>query len=255
MEYFLVFIFGAVIGSFLNVCIHRLPLGRSIVLPASHCPFCSKPIRWFDNIPILSYFILLGKCRNCRQRIPIRYLVVELLSALSGVGLLLFFSLSYIFLVYWFFVLVLITVAFIDLETQEIPDIISLSGIPIGVILVTVLGAIGGGTRIDALWDSLLGVVAGGGVMFLMGFFGEMIFKREALGGGDVKLMAMIGAFLGWKLVILTFFLAPFFGAGVGIFMKIKFESEVIPYGPYLAIASVVSLLWGQDILLYLFPL
>lgn len=254
MEYFVVFIFGSVIGSFLNVCIHRLPLGKSIVLPASHCPFCAKPIRWFDNIPIVSYIILGGKCRDCARRIPVRYPIVELVSALSGLVLLSFISGIYLFLLYWFFTLVLIAVAFIDLETQEIPDVITLPGIAIGLVLVTILGALGD-TRIDTLLNSFLGVLAGGGVMFLMGFFGEMIFKREALGGGDVKLMAMIGAFLGWKLVILTFFLAPFFGAGVGIFMKLKFKSEVIPYGPYLAMASVVSLLWGEGIIRYLFPL
>jgi leader peptidase (prepilin peptidase) / N-methyltransferase len=255
MEYFVVFIFGAIIGSFLNVCIYRIPLGKSIAMPASHCPFCGKAVRWFDNIPILSYVILLGKCRDCARGIPLRYPAVEILSALSGVALLLFFPLGAVFFLYWFFVLALITVAFIDLETQEIPDIISLPGIPIGVVSVTALNAIGGGTRAHALGDSLLGVVAGGGVMFLMGYFGEKIFKREALGGGDVKLMAMVGAFLGWRLAILTFFLAPFFGIGVGMFMKLKFDSEVIPYGPHLAIASIVSLLWGNQIISYLFPL
>jgi leader peptidase (prepilin peptidase) / N-methyltransferase len=255
MEYLIIFVLGAVIGSFLNVCIHRIPLGKSIVLPASHCPFCGKNVRWFDNVPILSYMILLGKCRDCARGIPLRYPLVELLSAFSGVALMFFFPLGTIFPIYWIFVLALIAVAFIDLETQEIPDIITLPGICLGTVMVTAFNAIGGGSRLDAFFDSMLGILAGGGVMFLMGFFGEMIFKREALGGGDVKLMAMVGAFLGWKAAILTFFLAPFFGAGVGVFMKIKFDSDVIPYGPFLAVASIVSLLWGNDIMAYLFPL
>jgi leader peptidase (prepilin peptidase) / N-methyltransferase len=255
MEYFVVFIFGAVLGSFLNVCVHRVPLGKSIVYPSSHCPFCEKPIRWFDNVPILSYVILLGKCRDCSRKIPLRYPIVELLSALSGVVLLMFFDRGPVFFVYWMFVLSLIAVSFIDIETQEIPDIITLPGILIGIVLITAFNPAVKDSRLAAFFDSLLGVLAGGGVMFLMGFFGEMIFRREALGGGDVKLMAMVGAFLGWKLVIIAFFLAPFFGAGVGIFMRIRFNSEVIPYGPYLAIASIISLLWGNDIISYLLPL
>lgn len=254
MEYFVVFIFGAIIGSFLNVCIYRMPLGKSIVLPPSHCPFCGRLIRWFDNVPVLSYIVLLGKCRSCGRKIPFRYPLVELLAAFSGAGLLRFFPMGPVFIVYWGFVLALITVSFIDFETQEIPDIITLPGIVIGIGMVTFFNILGDEGRLGAFFDSLLGVLAGGGVMFLMGFFGEMIFRKEALGGGDVKLMAMAGAFLGWKLVILAFFLAPFFGAGVGIFMKIKFKSEVIPYGPYLAMASIISLLWGGEIISYLFP-
>ena len=255
MEYFLIFIFGAVFGSFINVCIYRIPLGRSIIQPPSHCPFCGRRVRWFDNVPILSYAILMGKCRDCGRRIPLRYLFVELLSALSGVVLTRFFLIGPVFFLYWIFILALIAVSFIDLETQEIPDVITLPGILAGIIVVTLLKAIGNGTYIDAFRHSFLGILAGGGVMFLMGFFGEMIFKKEALGGGDVKLMAMVGAFLGWKMVILTFFTAPFFGAGVGIFMRLKFKSEVIPYGPYLAIASIISLLWGEGIISYFFPM
>ncbi len=255
MEYFLVFIFGAVIGSFLNVCVHRLPIGKSIVFPGSHCPFCEKPIRWFDNIPIISYAVLLGKCRDCGRRIPFRYPAVELISAFSGVGLLSYFGLTAAFFVYWGFVLALIAVSFIDLETQEIPDVITLPGIVLGVGIMTSVNPLGATGRIAVLLDSLSGVLAGGGIMFLMGFLGEMIFRKEALGGGDVKLMAMIGAFLGWKLAVLTFFLAPFFGVGVGIFMKLKFKSEVIPYGPYISMASVTSLLCGNWIIRYLFPM
>ena len=253
MEYFVVFIFGAIIGSFLNVCIHRIPLGESIVFPGSRGLFCGEPIKWYDNIPLISYLVLRGKCRHCSRPIPIRYLVVELVTALSGVCLLFFFPIGAGFFTYCVFMAALITVTFIDIEHQEIPDVITLPGIPLGILAFTLFRLGGQPTYPAALIDSLLGVLAGGGSMFLMGFLGEKIYKREALGGGDVKLMAMIGAFLGWKLVLLNFFLAPVFGAGVGIFMRIKFDKEVIPYGPYLAIGAVVSLLFGNSILKYLF--
>ncbi len=253
MEYLVIFAFGAIIGSFLNVCVYRLPLGRSIVTPPSHCPFCGKRVRWFDNVPILSYIILRGKCRDCARGIPVRYPLVELLSAFSGVGLFMFYREYPLFIFYWVFVLSLITVTFIDIETQEIPDIITLPGILIGLVFYTALDPAGTGAWLGAFKDSFLGILAGGGSMFLLGFLGEKMFRREALGGGDVKLMAMIGAFTGWQLVVLTFFLAPIFGLGAGIFMKVRFGSDIIPYGPYLALASVVSLLRGNEIIRYLF--
>jgi leader peptidase (prepilin peptidase) / N-methyltransferase len=252
MEYLIAFVFGAIIGSFLNVCIHRIPLGESIVSPPSHGLFCGKPIKWYDNIPIVSYVLLGGKCRDCGRPIPVRYLIVEVLTGVSAAGLLFFFSFGPEFFVYSAFVFALITVTFIDIEHQEIPDIITLPGIPIGILAVTFAKS-GDHAYSGVLLDSVLGVIAGGGAMFIMGFLGEKIFRREALGGGDVKLMAMAGAFLGWKLVLLAFFLAPLFGAAAGIFMKIKFKKDVIAYGPYLAAGSVISLLFGESILRYLF--
>jgi len=253
MEKLVVFIFGAIIGSFLNVCIYRLPLGKSIVRPRSFCPFCEKPISWFDNVPLVSFIILLGKCRACRRPISIRYFLVELVTALSGILLLSYFSLGAKFFVYWIFTWSLIVITFIDIEHQEIPDVISLPGIVLGIICMTGFRLDGSAAYVSSLLNSVLGVLAGGGMMFLLGVVGEFIFKKEALGGGDVKLMAMMGAFLGWKLIVLTFFLAPFMGAGVGIFMKIRFKKEVIPYGPYLSAGAIISLLYGHEILQYLF--
>ncbi|MFH1395559.1 MAG: prepilin peptidase [Candidatus Omnitrophota bacterium] len=253
MENLIVFIFGAIIGSFLNVCIYRLPLGKSIVRPRSFCPHCEHPIKWFDNVPLVSFLILLGKCRYCKNPIPVRYFFVELITALSGVALLFYFSVSASFFIYWFLICALITITFIDIEHQEIPDVISLPGIFIGFVLMTVFKLDGSATHLKSCLNSAIGVLAGGGSMFLLGALGELIFRKEALGGGDVKLMAMIGAFLGWKLVILTFFLAPVMGSVVGIFMKIRFRREIIPYGPYLSIGAVISLLYGDKILRYLF--
>ncbi|MFH1310613.1 MAG: prepilin peptidase [Candidatus Omnitrophota bacterium] len=253
MEKLIIFVFGAIIGSFLNVCIYRLPLGKSIVHPHSFCPHCERPIKWFDNVPLISFLILFGKCRYCKNSISARYFVVELVTALSGVILLFYFPISAPFFVYWVLVCALITITFIDIEHQEIPDVISLPGILVGLILMTVFKLDGSPVYMKSFLNSAVGVLAGGGLMFLLGAFGELIFKKEALGGGDVKLMAMIGAFLGWKLVVLTFFLAPVMGSVVGIFLKIRFSREIIPYGPYLSIGAVISLLYGDKILHYLF--
>ena len=253
MEFALVFVLGAVIGSFLNVCIYRMPLGRSVVAPRSYCPFCEKQIGWFDNVPLLSYLVLRGKCRRCGRPIPVRYFLVELISALSGVVLLCYFPLGPSFFVYWLFTFMLITVVGIDIEHQEIPDLISIPGMCLGVALMTVFRIDGSSSHLAALVNSVLGVLAGGCSMFIMGFVGELIFRKEALGGGDVKLMAMIGAFIGWKLAFLAFFMAPILGAGVGIFMKIRFRKEVIAYGPYLSLAAFISLLYGDRIIRYLF--
>jgi len=253
MEYILVLIFGAVIGSFLNVCIYRIPLSRSIVWPGSFCPFCERPIKWFHNIPLLSFLLLRGKCAYCSRPIAVRYFIVELFTALSGAGLLAHFGIGPAFFVYWAFTCALIVVVGIDIEHQEIPDVISLPGIVAGAALMTAFRLDGSGEYGLSLLNSGLGILAGGGSMFLLGVAGELIFKKEALGGGDVKLMAMIGAFLGWKLVLVTFFMAPVLGSGVGIFLKIRFRREVIAYGPYLSLAALISLLYGDSIIGYLF--
>jgi leader peptidase (prepilin peptidase)/N-methyltransferase len=168
-------------------------------------------------------------------------------------ALLYYFALTPKFFVYWFFSCALITIVAIDIEHQEIPDVISIPGIIIGLLLMTLLKLDGADVYLKSFFNSLFGILAGGGSMFLLGVVGELVFKKEALGGGDVKLMGMIGAFLGWKLVLLTFFMAPILGAGVGLFMKIRFRKEVIAYGPYLSLGALISLLYGDKILNYLF--
>ncbi len=258
MGYVIIFIFGAIIGSFLNVCIYRIPLGKSIVSPRSFCLFCEKPIGWFDNVPLISFLLLKGRCRNCSRPIPIRYFLVELATALIGVVLLFYFSSAsglptVPFFIYWLFACALITMTVIDIEHHEIPDVISIPGIFVGIILFTLFRLDASGKMIESFINSLLGALSGGASMLVLGVVGEWIFRKEALGGGDVKLMTMIGAFLGWKLVLLTFFLAPVFGSGVGIFMKLKFHKEIIPYGPYLSLAALISLLYGKGVLSYLF--
>ncbi|MBD3379837.1 MAG: prepilin peptidase [Candidatus Omnitrophica bacterium] len=251
MAYFVVFIFGAVIGSFLNVCIYRIPRGRSIVTPRSFCPNCEGPIAWYDNVPLLSFLVLGARCRSCRGRIPPKYFVVELITASLGTLLYYFFGFTPDFFVYWTMSCALIVISFIDIERREIPDVITLPGIAAGFVMVSVF-ALHGAPAVSA-FRSLAGIFAGGASMFVLGYTGELIFKKDALGGGDIKLMAMIGAFLGWRLVLLTFFTAPILGSGVSVFMMIKKRRESIAYGPYLAGGAIVSLLFGDQILRYLF--
>jgi len=250
MDKLAVFIFGAIVGSFLNVCIYRMPKGESIVSPGSHCPKCKKPICWYDNVPVLSYLVLWGKCRFCKTPISPGYIIVEAITASLAVALFVTFGLGPKFAAYGLLMAGLIVATFVDLEIREIPDEISLGGLVAGLILAVIFPSIlGAASWNKALIGSVLGALAGGGSIYLMGFFGEMVFKKEAMGGGDVKLMAMIGAFLGWKLALLTFFIAPLFGSVAGLVMKAKDGGDIIPYGPYLSLAAVTSIFWGERIL------
>jgi len=253
---FKIFLFslGAIVGSFLNVCIYRLPRKESIIRPGSHCPCCKKKLAWYDNIPFLSYIILKGRCRHCRGRISLRYFLVELITA--GCFLLLFhhFGLSLIFWIYAALCSSFIVVSFIDIAIREIPDEISLSGIVLGLIL-SVSFPLLQDTALHklALLRSFLGMLAGGGSIYITGLIGNAIFRKESMGGGDVKLMAMVGAFIGWELALLTFFLAPFFGSIVGIVLKIRKGQSLIPYGPFLSLAALISIIWGEGIIAWLF--
>lgn len=238
-------IFGAMIGSFLNVCISRLPKEESIVRPGSRCPKCNTPIQFYDNIPILSYILLKAKCRHCRAPISIQYPVVEAITALSSLFLFLTFGLSLSFIYYFMFVAALIVITVIDLHHQIIPDVISLPGIVIGLLGSLIIPQI-------TFWNSLIGMLAGGGSLFLVATGYQWLFKREGMGGGDVKLLAMIGAFLGWKAVILTILLSSFIGSIIGItvmLIKGKDFKYAIPFGPFLALGAVSSLFWGEALI------
>ncbi len=249
----LFFVFGAIIGSFLNVCIIRMPKEQSIITPGSHCFKCNKPVQWFDNIPLISYFILRGECRSCGASFSMRYVFIELLTAGVFLGFYMYFGFSWLLLPYLAMVSGFIVATFTDFDERIIPDEISLGGMVLGLILSPLIPQLHG-TSVwwQGLLASVLGVLIGGGSIYLMGLFGEWIFKKEAMGGGDVKLLAMIGAFMGWKLALLTFFIAPFFGAIVGIIEKIRTKDSAIAYGPYLVIGALVSLFWGERILLFI---
>ncbi|MDD5439906.1 MAG: prepilin peptidase [Candidatus Omnitrophica bacterium] len=246
---------GLIVGSFLNVCIYRLPRSESLVRPRSHCPHCRHILAWYENIPVVSFVVLRGRCKKCRNKISWRYPVVELMTAGLLIVLFLAFGLTVKSAILFALFASLIVATFIDFERQEIPDVITLPGIILGLVVVAAYPALLGKMRSEALLDSLLGIVAGGGSLYAIGFLGEIVFKKEAMGGGDIKLLAMVGAFIGWKLVLVTFFLAPFFGSCAGIIAKLREGKEIIPYGPYLSFAALISVLWGEKILGFLFPL
>jgi len=250
----IVFIVGLVVGSFLNVCIYRMPKKESIVRPRSHCPYCNKTIPWYDNIPLLSFIILGGKCRFCKVRISPLYFGVELLTGFTFTALLNHFGLGPVFVIYAALISSLIVCTFVDFKILEIPDEITLSGIMLGFILsFSFPQLMGKDMRSAALFQSFLGFLVGGGSIYIMGLIGMFLFKKEAMGGGDVKLLAMIGAFIGWKLALLVFFISPFFGSIIGIFLKIKQKKEMMPYGPYISLGAAVAIFWGDRILEYIF--
>ncbi|MFH1783246.1 MAG: prepilin peptidase [Candidatus Omnitrophota bacterium] len=250
MIYLLIFIFGSMIGSFLNVCIYRIPRSESIVFPGSRCTHCKKAIHWYDNIPLVSYCLLGMKCRSCKEKISPRYFLVELLSAAVFLTLYIFFGMTYNFLIYSLLCFSLIVVSFIDLEFQIIPDRISIGGIFVGLLA----SAFFPGLHNVLVWKlsmirSLLGIIIGGGSIYLMGVIGNLVFRKESMGGGDVKLMAMLGAFLGWEKAILIFFLAPFLGTPPGLYLKFTKKSDIIPYGPFISLASFIVIIWGNKII------
>ena len=244
---FSLFLFGSIIGSFLNVCILRIPGNMSVTYPASHCPACKKPIPFYFNIPLISYIILGAKCRYCKSPISFQYFFVELITPLTFVLLYFFFSLSFPLLLTFIFSAALIVITFIDLEHQIIPDRISLPGIIICFIFsffvpwVTPL-------------ESAIGILAGGGILYIFAEGYHFLTKKEGMGGGDIKLLAMIGAFLGWKGALTTLMLGAFIGSFIGIILIIfkgKNTKYAIPFGPFLSAGAFLSLLWGEQIVYY----
>lgn len=240
---------GAVVGSFLNVLIFRIPEGQSIVLPSSHCPKCGHAIRVYDNIPIISYLILRGKCRDCREKISVQYPIVEAITALLSLLLFLKFGLSLKYVSSFIFTCALITITFIDLRHQIIPDVISLPGIPVFFFLAVFFMNL-------TVWESILGILIGGGCLFTIAFLYEIITKREGMGGGDIKLLAMLGAFLGWKSLFFILFVSSLLGAVVGVsamIIKGQDMKYAVPFGPFLSIAAVLYLFVGADVTKLLF--
>ena len=249
-----VFLFGICIGSFLNVCIYRMGREQSIVSPASHCPHCKQPIRPYDNIPLLSFILLRGRCRDCKGRIPFRYFLVELLTGLFFVALFLRFGLSVHAFSYTLLVCGLIIATFVDFDFRIIPDEVSIGGIVAGLLLSFLFPILhNAANHLLGLRQSFLGVLVGGGVLWLLGCLGDFIFKKESMGGGDIKLLAMIGAFLGWQTALLTLPVASLAGAVVGVIIKLRTKESVIAFGPYLALGSVICIFWSKEILYYFF--
>jgi leader peptidase (prepilin peptidase)/N-methyltransferase len=237
--------FGAIVGSFLNVCIIRLPKGESIIIPGSHCPQCNHPIKFYDNIPLISYLLLGGKCRYCKRSISAQYPLVEGTTAISSLLLFLKYGLSLSYFFYFSFVAALIIITIIDLYHQIIPDVISIPGIGVGLLGALIIPHI-------TFFNSLLGILLGGGSLFVVATLYQWFFKREGMGGGDVKLLAMIGAFLGWDAVILTILLSSLIGSITGIIIMVlkgKDFKYAIPFGPFLSLGAVIALFYKNEII------
>lgn len=253
--YFVVFVFGAVIGSFLNVCIYRIPLNRSIVFPSSRCPFCDTPIRAWDNIPILSYILLRGRCRSCRERISARYPLVEAMNGFFYVAVLWRYGTGWDAIIYSLLISALIVITFIDLDHLIIPDRITLPGILLGLAAgCFILPDPFMRAAMLGYKASIIGAAGGFIFYFFMAELSIRLFRKEGMGGGDIKLMAMLGGFMGWKSVILTTFAGSLLGSVIGIIFMVakgKGRGTLIPFGPFLAIGAVISLFFGQEILMW----
>jgi leader peptidase (prepilin peptidase) / N-methyltransferase len=246
--YIIAFILGSLIGSFLNVCIYRIPRNLSIIAPASRCPACNTPIRPYDNIPILSYIFLGGKCRVCGAKISFRYPFVEFLNAALYVLVFWRFGLGWHLPVYCILCSALVVIIFIDLDFQIIPDRITLPGIVIGLIAGSFFLP-DPFMRYDLLGfqASIAGFLTGGGL-----FYAVAVLSRGGMGGGDIKMMAMVGSLMGWKAVLMTTFFGSLTGAVVGIFLMVlkgKGRKTKIPFGPFLALGTLITLFCGQEIL------
>lgn len=323
------FIFGICIGSFLNVCIVRWPHEESIVTPGSHCRSCKKPVAWYDNIPIVSYLLLGGKCRYCHAKYSPRYLFIELLTGIVFVLFYAYYGMNPLLIPYLFMLCCFIVATMVDFGHRIIPDEVSVGGLAFGLVFSLVLPAmhsIDPGTLNAGRWvmrilvavvivahlieiaiarirppekseeeedepfeflpwlivlsaivydlmisfglgflegilpaswiphllsldAAAIGFVVGGGSIYAMGVLGDFLFRKDSMGGGDVKLLAMVGAFLGWKASILAFFIAPFFGAVVGLIEKLRTNDTTIAYGPYLVLGSLIALFWQEEII------
>jgi len=232
---------GAAVGSFLNVCILRIPAGFSIVSPPSRCPKCSHPIRFYDNIPVIGYLLLRGKCRDCQASISPRYPLIELMTAVFSWLLFQKFGLTPAYLSVFLFTCALIVVTFIDLDHQIIPHVITLSGIPVFAFLSMMFMGL-------SFVESFLGVMIGAGTLYFVAVYYEALTGREGMGGGDVNLLAMMGGFLSWQSLLPILLVSSLIGAVAGvafILWKGKDMRYAVPFGPFLCVAAVLYLFFG----------
>ncbi len=244
-----IFLAGLCIGSFLNVCIWRIPRDESIVRPGSHCPACNHAIAPWDNIPLLSWLLLRGRCRHCHAPISPRYVVVELLTGALFAGIWLVHGWTVQTPVYWLFAAALILGTFVDLDHLILPDRVTIGGMIAGPVLALAFPELHDQTeRLPALIQSLTGLGLGGGLLWLVAILGRAALKREAMGLGDVKLLGAIGACLGWRAVLFTVFVSSFSGTlfGLGLIAAGRKELQSrIPYGPHLALAAILWMFCG----------
>ncbi|HEY8279181.1 MAG TPA: prepilin peptidase [Bdellovibrionota bacterium] len=241
---FFIFLFGLCWGSFLNVVIHRLPKGESVVKPRSRCPKCKKLIPWHWNVPVLSWIVLGGKCANCKKKIAWRYPLVELLTACLFTLSAVFFPVLIAWPFHFFFLAALVACTFIDIDHWILPDKITLPGIVVGLASSLLIPGF-------HPLDSFAGVVVGGGILYLVAWAYKMAAKRDGLGGGDIKFLAMVGAFLGVRGALTSLVLSSFLGSILGIFLialKGKKGSTAVQFGPFLALGALAAFFFGEPL-------
>ncbi len=240
-----VFLVGTAVGSFLNVCIHRVPRSLSLIRPQSMCPNCQTKIAFYDNVPILSYLWLRRRCRYCGAVISVRYPLVELVSGLFAVAVFDRYGFSWEGLFLFALVGALLVVTFIDIDHQIIPDVITLPGIGVGFLASFLV-------RYITYKESLIGILLGGGSLLLVAWGYQLLTKREGMGGGDIKLLALIGAFLGWKGVVFTIFAGSAIGTAAGVVVAISTGGGrrlAIPFGPFLSLGALLYLFFGTQMI------
>lgn len=237
-------VFGAVIGSFLNVCIYRLPIGKSVAWPASACTSCQRPLSWFENIPVVSWTVLRGRCRSCQAPISSRYPVVELLTSVMCAGAMWYYGPSVLFVSRFVFGCALIVLFAIDLEHQLLPNVITLPGIAVGFAFSLLTG--------PGWLSSLIGIAVGGGSLFAIAEAYYRVRKEEGLGMGDVKMLAMVGAFLGWPATLMTLMMGSIAGSVVGVLLIALRRGDMkyaLPFGTFLAMGAALSATVGPHLL------
>ncbi len=246
-----VFLLGACVGSFLNVCIHRIPEKRSVFYPGSRCPACGTAIAFYDNIPILSYFLLKRRCRSCKAIIPFRYPLVELLTGLLALSLAVRYGLSFQGLVFFIFVAALLTIAFIDIDHRIIPDRITLPGMGAALAASAFLPGM-------HVLEAVIGILVGGGTLWVVALLYHAFTHKEGMGGGDIKLLAMIGAMIGWKGVLFTVMLASMTGSVVGVLIMMRSRKGLqtaLPFGPFLSAGAIAYVHVGPEVISWYFHL
>lgn len=231
-------VFGAMFGSFLNVLILRLPHEESIVFPGSHCPRCQTPIAWYDNVPLLSWLLLGGKCRHCREPISIQYPIIELITAALWAAAVWYYGANLTGLTAAVFGTLLLGIAVTDARHYLIPDEYTLGGLVVG-LLLSLRG------RWPGLLQAVLGAVTGFLILYIVAVAGKKVFGKEAMGGGDVKMMAMVGAFVGWRGVLLTIFVGSLLGTVVFVPLSLR-QKRLVPFGIFLAAAAALTFVLGD---------
>jgi leader peptidase (prepilin peptidase)/N-methyltransferase len=235
--------FGAVLGSFLNVCIVRLPNDQSVIQPRSRCPRCHTPIAWHDNIPIASWLLLRGKCRHCKEPISIQYPLIEVLAAALWVAAVWYYGVTLQAVTAGAFGTLLLGIGVTDARHYLIPDEYTLGGLLVGLVLAFRAGSAG-------VVAAVIGAAVGFGLLFAVGWLGGKLLKKEAMGGGDIKMMAMVGSFLGWKGVLLTVFGGALLGTVIFVPISLLTKGErLVPFGVFLAGAAAITFVFGDPLI------